>query len=148
MVKLNRLLIAFLTCLGILFIACDAIGSVTDSATSNCYVDDFNVKKVVDKNGVTFEPRKMTLRVFGGFEEDFCGISSDATPDEHTFTGTFGVKNTYPVFEVPPDGVEDTRASLAGNKRDLPSLVIIGTQNRGEFSDKLPMWPLHNSEWR
>ncbi len=127
------------------FVACDAIGS----ATGDCYVDDFKISKVIDRNNSEFEPQKMTLTfAFGTYERDFCGIPSEAIPIDHTFTGTFGVQSTYPVFGVRESDIEDTRTSLSGNKRELPFALIIGAQYPGEFSDELSMWPLHDSEWR
>lgn len=124
-------------------VACDAIGL----ASGACYVDDFKIIKVYDAQDVEYEPRKMTLTfAFGTIEHDYCGIPSDAIPLDQTFSGTFGVQNTYPVFGVKE--AEDTRTSLAGNEREVPPAVILGTRYRGEFSDELSMWPLYNSEWR
>ena len=124
----NTLPIVALTVSFLFFVACDA------AASGACYIDDYKIVKVVDENGIEYEPQKMTLTfAFGTYERDFCGISSDAVPMEHTFRGTFGVQSTYPVFGVPEDGVEDTRTSLSGNVRDFPSVVILGAQYRGRI---------------
>jgi len=132
------------TLLGVLiaFGACDAI------ASGDCYVDDYKILKVVDKNGVEFEPQKMTLLEFGIFEKDYCGIPSDAVPDERSYRQAFGIPRIYPIFEISTNGIEDTRTSLAGNTRELPDHVSVGTDSLGIFSDELSMWPLYESEWR
>ena len=120
-------------------IACEAI----KSQAGNCYVDDYKVSMIVDNQGNEYEPELMTLTYFGGFEEDVCGIHRDAVPDRLD-----GRYSKDPYFTVPSDGVTNTQTSLTGRTRELLDRVFIGTQSRGEFSDKLSMWPLYKSEWR
>ncbi len=133
------------------FSSCGLVSSIG----SDCYVDDFKITQVVDDDGIEFEPQKMTLVSFGVFEEDYCGIPSEAKPIRRIFIEKHpifdqDVERMYPAFAIPNDGVEDTRKSLAGNVRDFPAFVILGTElgGKGEFSDDLSMWPLYNSEWR